>query len=106
MLRQSNEQALSKNRTRFLIALVVFCLLYVSVSLFFKRKTNVPPISLTHQDSMQIRSQTDSIVKIVFPDSVREYNDSLYKAYRLDELDSPMNAPTSPLVDSLLREME
>jgi hypothetical protein len=85
----------------------------VWIGSFFEHKDFQPshPMLIIHKGSKTIQiditgwdlAKIDSFNKTLLSPRAPE-DDSMYKAYGLDELDSLMNEPTSPLVDSLLAE--
>ena len=103
MLKDSfNRGTWTKEKRNFLIAIVILTVIVFTVGTFVSRDdTQVfDDPKLTRSDSAEI----DSIVEKLYSRPTAE-DDSMYKAFKLDELDSVMSTPTSPLVDSLLKEL-
>ncbi len=113
----SSRGVFTKEKRNALIAIAILAALYFAVNeFFFKREplildnrkviiirngSDTIQIDFTNWDSVKI----DSFTRTRFPHPSRE-DDSLYKAYGLDELDSLINAPSSSLVDSMLMEVK
>jgi hypothetical protein len=113
----SSRGKLTKEKLQALFVIAIFALAVFAVntiyfddkpavsdnrSIFVQHKgTDTIEIDITNWDSVRI----DSLLRTLYSPRTQE-DDSMYKAYRLDRLDSLMSLPTSPLVDSVLGDLK
>jgi len=107
-----DRKALTKQKIKMFSVLAILSALIFGIrSLFYPYEPPKPDrlifVTKNERDTTEIditgwnKAQIDSLIRSGMHKRTQE-DDSLYRAYGLNKLDSMMHVPTSPLVDSIL----
>lgn len=110
-----DRKAVIKQKIKMFSVLAILCALIFGIqSLFYPDEPPKPNrlifVVKNEHDTTEIditgwsEAKIDSLISSGMHTRTRE-DDSLYRVYGLDKLDSMMHVPTSPLVDSMLKEL-